>query len=333
MGAFLHGKTVLFVGPVFYGYTREIVAGLERLGARVRFVNEQPTAGVDPFYSLFKKLPHRALAAYCNAFLHHRLNALRHEAMDLVFVLRGETITPDILAELRRRYPRARFVYYNWDSVAVKPNALRIQPFFDAAFSFDRADCERYPQFTYQPTFFLPLFQPQPGPPPPVDLLFVGNSHSDRLWVLNQVADQLRREGLTFDARILVPRWKPRLGGETDPLRPFYIRKTVSLETVKTLMLRSRAVLDIHHRGQSGLTQRTFEALNMGLKLITTNERIRQEPFYDPRQIQLLDRTNPRVDPAFLRAPSLPLDLSAYSLEAWLTAVLAPAAVPNPIAP
>jgi len=333
MGAFLHGKTVLFVGPVFYGYTREIVAGLERLGARVRFVNEQPAAGFDPVYSLLKKLSHRALAAYCNAFLRHRLNALRHEAVDLVFVLRGETITPGILAHLRRQHAHARFVYYNWDSVAIKPNALRIQPLFDAAFSFDRADCERYPQFSYQPTFFLPLFQPQPDTVPTVDLLFVGNSHSDRLWVLNQVAEQARRDGLTFEARILMPRWKPRPGDANDPLRPFYIRQTVPLETVKTLMLRARAVLDIHHQGQSGLTQRTFEALNMGLKLITTNERIRQEPFYDPRQIQLLDRSQPRLDPDFLRSPPVPPAMRAYSLEAWLSAVLAPVVVSNPIAP
>jgi hypothetical protein len=329
MDAFLTGKTVLFIGPVFYDYTHHLVRGLESLGARVLFVNEQPRAGYDVLYSLAQKASAALLAAYCNGPLRRRLDALAAEPVDVVFVLRGETITTAMLETLRRHHPAARFVYYNWDSLAVKPNALRIWPVFDMAFSFDRADCERYPQFRYLPMFFVPAAAPVPAASPTIDVLFVGNEHSDRLAVLREVARQVREVGYRFEARILSSGWKMLLRRwRGDVLTPFYMRTPIPLAQAQVLMASARVLVDIHHLGQSGLTQRTYESLHLGLKLITTNERVKQEPFYDPRQILVIDRRNPRIDPAFLSLPGRRVDVSGYGVLPWLTNLFHPAPEP-----
>ncbi len=326
MSHFLAGKTVLFIGPVFYDYTRHVVQGLEQLGARVLFVNEQPRTGYDAVYSLCQKISPALLAAYCNTPLRQRLDSLATEPVDVVFVLRGETITPAMLATLRHRYPEARFIFYNWDSVAVKPNALCIWPSFDAAFSFDRGDCERYPQFRYLPMFFVPTPPTPATGPPTIDVLFVGNEHSDRLAVLRQVAQQVRAGGYRFEARILSSGWKMILRRwRGDMLSPFYMRKAISLSEVQALMSHARILVDIQLPGQTGLTQRTYESLHLGLKLITTNERVRQEAFYNPRQIAVIDRRDPRIDPDFLSLPGIPTDVSPNGLTAWLNEVMRPA--------
>lgn len=315
-------QTVLFIGPVFYEYTRRLIAGLESQGLRVTFVPDRPFAAYDPAYSLLRRTWAAGFRAYCNFFLRKRLARLRGP-FDRVFLLHGETFPPDLVANLRRRWPAARFVYYNWDSVASNPNALRLRPHFDAAFSFDPADCERYPGFRYQPMFFLPDFAPEPGVTPTTDLLFIGNAHSDRRAILTRLQAQAAREGWTLDACLLTSAWKVALWRHRgDPLVPFYITKPLNLAQVREKMARARALLDVHHPRQSGLTQRTYESLGMGLKLVTTNEWVRREPFFHAEAMAVIDRSNPEVNVGFLRTPAPPIDLSAYTLDHWIGAVV-----------
>lgn len=313
---------VLFIGPVFYEYTRRLIAGLEGQGMVVTFVPDRPFAAYDPVYSLLRRTWAAGFRAYCNFFLRKRLTSLRGP-FDRVFLLHGETFPPDLVAFLRRHWPQARLVYYNWDSVASNPNALCLQPQFDVAFSFDPTDCERYPGFRYQPMFFLPDFGPDATSAPDTDLLFIGNAHSDRRFIVTRLLAQARAEGWTLDACLLTSAWKVALWRRRgDPLVPFYITKPLSLVQVREKMTHARALLDVHHPRQSGLTQRSYESLGMGLKLVTTNERVRREPFFNPDAMQIIDRTDPQVNAGFLRIPAPPVDLSDYTLDRWIRAVV-----------
>ena len=55
----------------------------------------------------------------------------------------------------------------------------------------------------------------------------------------------------------------------------------------------SRAVLDIQHFKQTGLTMRTLETLGAGKKLITTNPDVKEYDFYDEGRVMTIDRANP----------------------------------------
>ncbi len=317
----LAGKSILFIGPEFYDYTRHLLKTLAEAGALVTFLTERPHSGLA--YRLLRRTTTAGLRQYCNFFLSKRLTRLSGP-FDLVFLLHGETTSPNLLNGLRVRWPQARFVYYTWDSVAVNPHSLRIQPCFDVSFSFDSADCARYPQFRYQPMFLLPAFeQPTDSRKPDTDLLFIGNDHSDRADVLRHLARQTRLEGRTLRIRLLTSTWKARLRRwRGDERAPFYMTQPLGLEQVRSEMSRARALLDIHNPNQSGLTQRTFEALALGLKLVTTNPHVRQEVFFDPDRILIIDRKAPRVDFDWLLRPAVPADLRAYRLSAWVERVL-----------
>ena len=63
----------------------------------------------------------------------------------------------------------------------------------------------------------------------------------------------------------------------------------------------SKAILDINHPGQKGLTMRTFESLGAGRKLITTNQEIKKYPFYDEQNILVINRENIRLNTEFFK--------------------------------
>lgn len=54
-------------------------------------------------------------------------------------------------------------------------------------------------------------------------------------------------------------------------------------------MINSRAVLDICHSSQSGLTMRTIESIGLDKKLITNNSLVKEEPFYTPDMITVFN--------------------------------------------
>ena len=51
----------------------------------------------------------------------------------------------------------------------------------------------------------------------------------------------------------------------------------------------SRAVLDIQHFKQTGLTMRTLETLGAGKKSIATNSDVREYDFYDEGRVVTID--------------------------------------------
>ena len=58
---------------------------------------------------------------------------------------------------------------------------------------------------------------------------------------------------------------------------------------VQELLLDSNVVLDLPYPGQTGYTHRLIEALANGKKVITTNTLVKNERFFNPEQIHLID--------------------------------------------
>ena len=61
----------------------------------------------------------------------------------------------------------------------------------------------------------------------------------------------------------------------------------MSQEEIISLISKSKAILDINHPSQVGLTMRTFETLGANKKLITTNENIKIYDFFDKENIDV----------------------------------------------
>jgi hypothetical protein len=89
----------------------------------------------------------------------------------------------------------------------------------------------------------------------------------------------------------------------------------------------SRAVLDIQHFKQTGLTMRTLETLGAGKKLITTNPDVKEYDFYDRGRVMVIDRSNPAaaLNLEFFREDDRKVSelvIDSYSIGSWLKDIL-----------
>jgi len=70
------------------------------------------------------------------------------------------------------------------------------------------------------------------------------------------------------------------------------------------------------------MTINCITALATGKKLITTNKRIAEEPFYHPNNIYIIDAEKPVLDIEFFHSEIENIDLSHLRLDNWLLHIL-----------
>ncbi|HDU8656080.1 TPA: hypothetical protein RG711_003668, partial [Morganella morganii subsp. morganii] len=160
------------------------------------------------------------------------------------------------------------------------------------SFSFDDDDCNKYKNLNLEPLFY--------SPPTPqkinseYDISFVGSIHSDRLDVISKVLKNnkiINVKLFLFSPSRLFTIYKLILSKNLS-LRDYKLisHKKISINQTLEIFYKSKAIIDIHHPKQNGLTMRTFEALGSEKKLITTNKKIKLYQFYDDNNIFILNR-------------------------------------------
>jgi hypothetical protein len=99
----------------------------------------------------------------------------------------------------------------------------------------------------------------------------------------------------------------------------------LSRADVQQIFFKTRAILDIEHPLQTGLTIRTLEALGASRKLITTNNRVKDYDFFCKDNVYVVNRRQATVPEWFLETPYQlldPLIYDKYSLKGWLDEIL-----------
>lgn len=327
MSQSLQGRRVLFLAPRFFGYEREIVAELERRGAIVDHLNDRPFDS--PLMAAVTRFWPAAVMRAASRLYAARLAELGHPDYDLVLVINGQTLTTETLLGWRQRWPRASFVLYMWDSFGNRAHALANMRHFDRCLSFDRNDAARH-GLVFRPLFFVPGFERSSPADPRHDISFVGTMHSDRYAVLSAVRRALPAAGQAFWYLFLQAPW---VYWAYRVLKPGFRRAAIaefrfqplSKPQVQEIFAQSRAILDIEHPLQTGLTMRTLETLGARKKLVTTNAGIRDYDFYVPENICIIDRQRPVIPPDFFRAPYrevAPAVYQRYRLAGWMDDVL-----------
>lgn len=324
----LDGQRVLFVAPRFFGYERDIRAEVERRGAIVDWLPDRPFD--TPAMTALTRLRPGWVFPAADRLYTRLLEGFAAPHYDTVLVVNGQTLSRRTLQRLRAAHPRARFVLYMWDSLANRARVRENLPLFDRVCTFDPHDARQYGMHL-RPLFYGHGFD-SAGPAAPMryHISFVGTAHTDRFAVV----DRLRRglpEGISaYWYLYLQAPWVLQAYRWTKPAmrhaRPQDF-KFVPLDkpTLQSVFAGSRAILDIEHPRQVGLTMRTFETLGAGKKLVTTNPGVRDYDFFSERNVCVIDRESPVISREFLDTPFDPLPQSLrdkYSIEGWLDEVL-----------
>ncbi|MDE6301730.1 MAG: hypothetical protein K2M19_08440 [Muribaculaceae bacterium] len=138
---------------------------------------------------------------------------------------------------------------------------------------------------------------------------------------LNEIAAELENEGIGYRFKLLFD--KHSRHGQFPRLDACEITTPIPYSEVLNLTRGADCLLDILQPGQTGLTWRVLEAVFFGKKLITDNLNVKNEPFYRPENIYIID------DPAqpwpdirtFLAAPNVPVPdriIKTYDIRHWI---------------
>ena len=274
----------LLVTPSFFGYEQDIVDEMELQGWVTTLLDERPSNRA--LTRAVLRVRKKWLGKFVDSYYRRWLTANADIGFDLVVVVKAEVVPKWFLQELRMRNKNARFVFYTYDSLGNAGNCLEVLECFDEHLSFDRRDVETRDEFRYLPLFYTSDFAPGPvALGADFRLAFIGTLHSER-YAFAQAS--FRSDARNYGFFFVQAKWY------------FFFLKhitrryaTVPWEDVSFTPLtrkqiadvfqKSHAVLDVQRDGQEGLTMRTFEVLASGAILVTTNEAIRREPFFDPR--------------------------------------------------
>ena len=323
----LTGKRVLYLAPKFFGYDQDILEELQSRGATVDVLRDRPFDS--PTMMALTRFARASVMSAVDRHYTTELERFGRSAYDLVFVVNGQTLSTSLLRRLRASYPAAEFILYMWDSITNRPSVLSNLPFFDRVFTFDRKDAGTY-GFRFRPLFFSRGFEAPSDAASQYHISFIGTAHTDRAKIVSVIDRSLPLEVKRFWYLYLQAPWVFAINKVTNPsfrsarLNQFCF-DPLPKKRVQTVLALSRAILDIEHPRQIGLTIRTFETLGAGKKLITTNSEVASYDFFNPSNICVVDRKNAVIPQKFLEDDFVPISPALrrkYSLVGWLDEIL-----------
>lgn len=325
--SYLAHKKVLLIAPRFFGYEKAIAQQLTELGATVDFLADRPYS--KPWQTGLTRITPWLMQPFIDCYYHAKLRALASNAYDLVLVINGQTVSENILQTLKNTYPQARFILYLWDSVQNRPKSVQNFTFFDKVLTFDSVDASQY-GIGLRPLFFTPELESSSKAAQQFDISFVATMHSDRYQVVSKLIQYLPRNLNTYWYFYLQAKWVFYLYKLTkksfrqSAINTFKF-KPIDKKNLKQVFHASKAILDIEHPKQNGLTMRTLEAVGANKKLITTNAKVKGYDFFREENIIVIDRNNPNIPSTFwdTEYQALPADIYAkYQLKNWLLEVV-----------
>ncbi len=322
-------KRVLMFCVSFFGYEKRIADALRDIGCEVDLYDERPYSGFLGKVCLRYDFPfyRRVVRHYFSKIVSRN----QSREYDYILVVKGEAVNEEEVKLLRQAYPKAVFILYLWDSVINIPNCEKKIPLYDRVFTFDPEDAKKHgiPMLSIPyGKEYISLEEPEKYA---YDVAFIGTMHSDRPRIVKTLEQICQHEGKTFYAYCYCPHKLVYLIGKiTNPNYRYISRKDVhfeplSVEKVRDIYNASKCVLDIEHYRQSGTTTRPIEVLPMKKKIITTNQRVMEFPFYCENNFYLLSRKDIQFDSTFCDSTYVPVDeeyLKQYSPECFARTLL-----------
>lgn len=247
---------------------------------------------------------------------------------DFVLVRGGQQLSDKLYENLKSSNPNARFINFHWDSMKKQYNYESVIKYFDKIYSFDYEDCQNNNKVNYLSLFCIDeyLNDQSNNSNTEFDLLFIGAwRNEERVQLIASTEKLCQQLDLKFHhhlySRLWEQFWLIRTGR-----KPTYAKsRLLSHKEILKLFSISNTIIDFPSSFQTGLTMRTFEALGAGKKLITTNQNIINEPFYDPEFISILNTEDFNLDRDFIKNVPRTIikdKMKEYSLENYIYKLL-----------
>lgn len=340
----LEPKRILLICPRFYSYSDLIVNCLADLGYNVTFFENRMlpsdtkcSTNIMTSY-LYKIKRPKEKEQYINEIIKKTQN----QRFDILLSINAFIITEGFINSIKKLNPQIKTILFLWDSLIYwkYANVLRL---FDKVYSFDHNDCDKY-NLTYHPDFIIGSRQ-ETKSENHYKIVHIGSVSifsSHRIPILAKLKRLCKKQKIPNYITIVTnigedwekSKIKTVYRCLTSRLHMIllwrYIRyknsgiftdKRLSLDEVNQIEYNAELIIDIPPLKQNGCTIRSLEALNRGQKILTTNESIVTDEFYDGDMIHILNNNKYDIN-KILAYPNKRIDLSKLLLKNWCASIL-----------
>lgn len=276
----LKEKTVLLVGPDFFGYNESIVAAFENHGFKSQHI-ESPTHTPKGLINRLRidlprllRLPDYS-KQWRRMFNAQVLATGRQLKPHYFVVIRGDWIEPDTFRDIPAD---ARAIWFQDVARRSGQHSIELAMLSDAVFVFEEDDIAYLAERGVDPekVKFVPMgydsriYKKQPGRTKDIDIAFVGHLYKPRKAILSELVARRPQYRIKVWGRYLrykEPRtWLELLSNRIHHAgRQVYMNRNVPPQAVNDIYARSKIVLNIHHeQSKNGCNPRVFEILGSG---------------------------------------------------------------------
>lgn len=343
---YIKDKNILLLCYNFFEYDKMLMNKLYELGAKnvylktAAYFASSPRDDMfwHPIYKspyLYLKDPH-ARSKWTKQFQ----DDISDLKFDVFLVIENTSFKKSFMRFLRDRNPGIKTIWFLWDTFKIQQKFHKDYiKLFDKVYTFDRDDAYRY-NLSYYPNFYV---EPKGKSNNLYDICFVGSANSSvtsfRIEAIAKIKKQCDALGLRSYFYVKVePRTKSknvfkRIFRYFVPCRydkmleKYYAKgflhtKGLSQNEFNDVIRDSSAIIDLSYPDRQGMTINAIAAIASGKKLVTTNYKIEQEPFFHFNNILIIDQSNPVIDIGRLKLPMTPVNVDYLRMENWLQYII-----------
>jgi len=263
---------VAVIGPKTFNLMSSICNEITHQGHEVIFIDERSSNSI--FSKILYRLGINNLLEKILVSKHKAniLNKLKKFSPDMILLLDVETIDRKFISKIKEISQNIHL--YMWDSSINKSRFLEILDLVSKKMTFDPNDAKKYDMNLVH---LFSSFSADENIQKNIDVYFCGTLHSDRPTAMVYLKNQFKESKINFKFDIFYHSKTLAIFQSIFNVNWLKILKNINTEGfdidhIKNMTNRSKIILDMPHPNQSGLTCRTFEALQSNCLLITTNK-------------------------------------------------------------
>lgn len=315
-------KNILILGYNFFGYENEILKELSKK-YNVKYVNLENNFLERTYsYILKKTIGNEKRNLFIIKLWNKKINKIiKNEFnIDILFVLGIFNLKKENFIFLDKTYNIKNKKLYLWDTIQRIENFYEYRKYFNEIYSFDKKDCDTF-QLIYRPTFFSKRLERLENIKNIYKFSFVGAHSLKRENFLKKILDQNSKNNFVYlylDFFMYIKKYIFDIKYKLNNFKFFKISK----EKYNLIMSQSEIIIDLLQFNQTGVTQRSLDALYLKKKIITDNKYIKNYDFYNPNNILIINENTTRKEiEEFQNKEYIEIDkniISYYSIERWV---------------
>lgn len=226
-------------------------------------------------------------------------------------IVHASILTPEVVKYIRKKNKNIRIIVWYWNPVGKSVDFLKFSEAEAEIWVFDESDAINY-SLEFNTQYYFKDFTIS-HEEVIYDVSFVG-ADKGRIDLIHELNEEFSNFNIKTYFHVI------ETNGIKENHRQYY-KNRLEYKELLDIISKSKVILDIVSKGQTGLTLRPLEALFFKKKLITNDKRIVNRDFYESENIFVLGMNKIEDLSKFINTPYKPIDekiLNRYDFDNWL---------------